>query len=320
MRPGGATSLFLLLASAIASFVAAYAFLPWLIRSLRGTSAVGKDLNKPNRPLIPEMGGLGVILGFYVGVGLLVIVAANEIPGPFYYASLVAVLGAGAVGLMDDMFRMRNRMKAILPFLMAVPLGSVVFASGDTYVLGFDVGVLVLVAVPFGITCAANAANMLEGLNGLGAGMGVIMSLALIGLAFVTGDAQGLYVVFPLVGALLAFLLFNKYPAKVFPGDSMTLFTGAAIAAAAIVAHQKTYGALLFLPMIAEFLLKARGHFQGENYGTPDNAGRLRHSGRVESLAHLVMKRRPMKEWQVVLVLWCLEAALCAVIIGSVVA
>jgi len=307
-----------MVASALASFIATLAFLPWLIRSLRGTSAVGKDLNKPGRPLIPEMGGLAVVLGFYVGVGLLVALALDEIPGPFYYASLVAVLGAAVVGLMDDMFRIRNRMKALLPFLMAIPLGSVVYASGDTSILGLDVGLLILVAVPLGITCAANAANMLEGLNGLGAGMGVIMSIGLVAIAWSTGETQGLYLVFPLLGALVAFLLFNKYPAKVFPGDSMTLFAGAAIAAAAIVAHQKTYGALLFIPMIAEFFLKVRGRFQGENYGSPDQQGRLHYHGRIESLAHLIMTRRPMKEWQVVLVLWSLEGALCVAILASV--
>ena len=43
-------------AAAMVSFVAVYLFLPWLIRSLRGTSLVGRDLNKPHTPLVPEMG------------------------------------------------------------------------------------------------------------------------------------------------------------------------------------------------------------------------------------------------------------------------
>ena len=317
---GEDTNLSLLLASALAAFFAAYLFLPWLIRSLHGTSLVGKDLNKSDRPLVPEMGGLGVILGFYVGVGVLVIGTSNEVPSSFYYASLVATLGAGTVGLMDDMFGLRRRMKALLPFLLAFPLGAAVNASGDTMILGVDFGLLTVILIPLGITSAANAANMLEGFNGLGAGMGVIMCFALIGLAFITGETQGLYLIIPLLGALLAFLWFNKYPARVFPGDSMTLFMGAAIAAAAIISKQKMFGALLFLPMIVEFALKFRGGLQAENYGTPDGDGRLRYEGPVESLTHIIMRRYSLKEWQVVGALWAIEVALaCAILLAAVI-
>ena len=303
--------------SSLAAFVAVCLFLPWLIRSLRGTSAIGKDLNKPGRPLVPEMGGLGVILGFYVGVGILVVFANEDVSEPiFYYGSLVAVLGAGVVGLMDDMFGLRRRMKALLPFLLALPFGAAVYAARDTYILGVDLGPVIVLAVPFAITSAANAANMLEGFNGLGAGMGLIMCLALVALAFVTGETQGLFLTFPLLGALAAFLWFNKYPAKVFPGDSMTLFMGAAIAAAAIISKQKTLGALLFLPMIVEVVLKVRGRFQAENYGTPDGEGRLHYSGEVESLTHVIMKRRPLKEWQIVAAVWGIEGLVAAAVIA----
>lgn len=317
---GALTDIAPLVASALVSFAATYTFLPWLIRSLRGTTAVGKDLNKLSRPIVPEMGGLGVILGFYVGVALLTIWAAAALPTPFYFASLTAALGAGVVGLMDDVFRLRNRAKALLPFLLAVPLGAVSYASGDVYLLGVNIGILTVIVVPLGVTSAANAANMLEGLNGLGAGMGVIMASALIGLELVSDSTSGLYILLPLLGALLAFLLFNKFPAKVFPGDSMTLFMGAALASAAIVSHEKTLGALLFVPMIVEFGLKVRGRFRAENYGEPDSSGRLHYAGRVQSLTHFVMKRRPMKEWQVVASLWLLEGLVSlAVVVVAVV-
>lgn len=261
------------------------------------------------------MGGLGVILGFCVGVGVIVVFAIDEVPGAFYYASVIAVLGAGLVGLMDDIFGLRQRMKALLPFLMALPLGAVVEASGDTVVLGVNLGLFTMIAVPLGVTAGANACNMLEGFNGLGAGMGIVMCVALVALSFLTGDTQGMYLIFPLLGALLAFLWFNKFPARVFPGDSMTLFTGATIAAAAIITHQKTYGALLFLPMIAEFLLKVRGRFQAENYGEPDNLGRLHYGGRTESIAHFVMKKHPMTEPHLVYTLWGLEGIVATAIV-----
>src|SRR5207245_11375587 len=140
--------------------------------------------------------------------------------------------------------------------------------------------------------------NMLGGLNGLGAGMGLMMPVTLLAVAYLQATYSGLYIAFPLLGSLGAFLVFNKYPARVFPGDSMTLFMGAAIASIAIVAHQKAIGAILFAPMIVEFGLKLRSHFHAENYGVPDDVGRLHHTEQIGSLTHLIMQKRPMKECQ----------------------
>ena len=100
------------LAAATVAFGAAYLFLPWLIRSLRGTSLVGKDLNKADQRLVPEMGGVAVILGFYVGVATLTVLAFDDISGAVYFAALSASLGAGVVGLMDDMFRLSRSQAA----------------------------------------------------------------------------------------------------------------------------------------------------------------------------------------------------------------
>ena len=310
-----------LLASAIISFGAAYLFLPWLIRSLKRTSLVGKDLNKANRPLIPEMGGVGVILGFYVGITLLAAIALQDIHATLFFAALSACLGAGIVGLMDDMFRVSKRSKAILPFVLALPLGAAVYSSKNTTFLGWDIGILIAVIVPLGVTSAANAANMLEGFNGLGAGLGIIMSFSLIVLSVKLGSYEGMFLLFPLLGALLAFLWFNRYPARVFPGDSMTLFTGATIACAAIISSPslKTYGALLFAPMILEFVLKSRGRFQAENYGELASDGRMIWQGRIESLAHAVMRWKRLREWEIVIVLWVFEAVVCVAIILAVV-
>jgi len=307
----------ILVASAMVSFVASCLFLPWLIRSLRGTTLVGKDLNKPHAPLIPEMGGIGVILGFYVGVGVLSAFAVPSASAALFFAAMSACLGAGLVGLMDDMFRLRKRSKAILPFVLALPLGAVVYAAKNTVLLGVDIGLLMVLMVPLGVTSASNAANMLEGFNGLGAGLGVIMTSSLIVISIITGAQGGLFLLFPLLGALTAFLWFNRYPARVFPGDSMTLFTGATIACAAIISSPslKAFGAILFAPMIVEFILKARGRFQGENYGVMDEYGKLSWNGRIESLAHAIMRWRHLKEWQIVGIVWGLEAAVCLAVI-----
>lgn len=311
-----------LIGSAALAFVITFVATRWLIQHLRNTTMVGRDIHKPRRPLIPEMGGLAVIAGFYAGVTMLQLLAADGPPPAYVHASLVAAFGAGFAGLLDDLFRLRHRAKAFLPFLFAIPLGIVVYRDpvGGTVLLNADVGVLMIFAIPLGITSAANAANMLEGFNGLGVGLGIILSIAMMVLGLITGDTSGFFLLVPLLGALLAFLYFNRYPSKVFPGDSMTLFVGATVAAAAILVHEKTYGALLFTPFIIEFILKARGRFQAENYGALEADGRLAYDGPIQSLAHALMRGRRLKEWQVVVALWSLEAAICLAVILAVVA
>ena len=290
----------------------------WMIRRLRGTKMVGRDLHKPGRPEVPEMGGLAVIAGFYAGVTVIELFVEDPQSQAYLHASLVAAFGAGFVGLLDDLFNLRQRVKAALPFLFAIPLATAIYRDprGEGTTLFYtDIGALILLVVPFGVTSAANATNMLEGFNGLGAGLGIIMCLSMVGLAFVTANLTGLYLVLPLLGALVAFLVFNRYPAKIFPGDSMTLFVGATIAAAAIMAHQKTLGAVLFIPFILEFALKARGHFKAQNYGTLNDNGKLSYPGPVESLSHVLMQGNSIREPHLVAVLWAFEAVLGAAVI-----
>jgi UDP-N-acetylglucosamine--dolichyl-phosphate N-acetylglucosaminephosphotransferase len=262
------------------------------------------------------MGGLAVVIGFYVGVNVLTIWGENNLASSIFYLSLLAVLGAAVTGIMDDLFSLRQRVKAFLPFIFAIPLGNLMVETGNTVLLAVDFGILMLFIAPFGITSASNATNMLEGFNGLGAGMGIIITSAMIALSVALGRTEGLFLLLPLLGALAAFLWFNKYPAKIFPGDSMTLFVGATVACAAIIANLKSFGAVLFIPMIVEFFLKARGHFKGENYGTIEEDGTLSYDGRIESLAHVIMKRRRVNERQLVYILWGIEILVSVIVVA----
>src|SRR4030042_5935015 len=100
-----------------------YLAVPWITPKLKARGIVGKDLNKPHKPEVVEMGGIAVIMGFFAGVGVLLAldgVTTKEL----LYVSLSAVLGAGFVGMIDDLFELRQRQKAFFPFLLALPLGA----------------------------------------------------------------------------------------------------------------------------------------------------------------------------------------------------
>ena len=276
---------------------------------------VGEDRNKPHKPKIVEMGGIAVVIGFFAGFSAALVLdgVANK---ELLYVSLSAVLGAAFIGVLDDLFELRQRQKAFFPFLLALPLGA---ALSSVIYLPFvgevDFGVLMIIGAPFAITCAASAGNMLEGFNGLGAGLGIIMSGTLIVLGLHHDRLDGVYILAPLMGCLIAFLWFNKYPAKIFPGDTLMLFMGAAIAVGGMLSNLYIQTSVIFLPMIIEFFLKSRGNFKAENYCSDAANGHLEYKGRIESLTHVFMKRFRLSERGLVAIVCSLEIVLCATVV-----
>lgn len=306
--------------SLIGAFAAAsvmtFLIIPWLVPKLKTKGIVGKDLNKPGHPDIAEMGGIAVVIGFFAGVSVLLALdgVTNE---KILNISLSVILGAAFIGMIDDLFELRQRQKAFFPFLLALPLGAALDPTVNLPYLGdLHFGVLMIIIAPLAITCAANAGNMLEGFNGLGTGLGVIMSSTLIILAFHHDRLDGVYLLIPLLGGMTAFLWFNMYPARVFPGDTLMLFMGATIAAAGMLSNLQLQTAIIFIPMIVEFFLKSRGHFRAENYSTDFNNGHLEYHGRIESITHIIMKRTKADEKKLVAVIWIIEVLLCACVIA----
>ena len=298
------------------AFGMTFVVIPWLIPRLKARGVVGKDLNKPSKPDIAEMGGIAVVMGFFAGVSVLV--ALNGIANlDLLNVSLSAVLGAAFVGMMDDLFNLRQRHKAFLPFVIALPFAAAVDQHVVIpYVIEISFGPWMLLVAAFAVTCAANAANMLEGFNGLGTGLGIIMSITLVILSIMHDRMDGVYLLVPLMGSLIAFLWFNKYPAQIFPGDTMMLFTGATLAVAGILSNLQLQTAFIFMPMIVEFFLKLRGRFRAENYCSDSGNGFLKYHGRIESLTHVFMKHMRLTEKELVALIWGLEVAMCIIVIS----
>lgn len=292
-----------------------FLLVPWLIPKLKERGIVGKDLNKPGHPEVAEMGGIAVVIGFFAGVSVLLALDGIE-DVELFYVSLSVVLGAAFIGMVDDIFDLRQRQKAFFPFLLALPLGAAIDPTIELpYIGAVDLGAWMILAAPFAITCAANAGNMLEGFNGLGTGLGITMSATLIVLGVHHDRLDGLYLLVPILGGLVAFLWFNRYPAKVFPGDTLMLFMGAGIAAAGMLSELYIQTVAIFVPMILEFFLKFRGHFRAENYCSNAGNGHLEYHGRNESLTHVVMKHMKVNEERLVTVILAFEVILCLAVI-----
>lgn len=312
--------MFEIILACLIACVITFTLVPWLGRKLREAGIFGYDVHKKSRPKLPEMGGIAVVIGFFSGFILILFIH----PGIFTVelsAALIAILGAAFVGMLDDLINLKQRIKALLPFLFGLPLALVITDTTITIPLvgSFELGLVMIILIPFAITSAANVTNMLEGVNGLSAGLGIIICIALGMIAILKGAFITLILIMPLLGALVAFLYYNAYPAKIFPGDSLTLFTGATIATAAILGDLEFFGALLFIPMILEFLLKFHGRFTNDDwpdsFGTPDERGILHYQGRVQSLTHWYMKNGRYREWELVLAIWLFQFMIGALVL-----
>jgi len=276
---------------AVVSFLVTAATTPVLIRKFKDAGITGEDRNKRGHPPIPEMGGLAIVAGLVAGILLAValstLAARAGIGEPIVefknldvlFAALGTILIIAIVGIFDDLVRLRQSVKALLPLIASLPLVAV--AAGHPTIFIPFIGkvylpyIYPLLLIPLGVTVASNLTNMLAGFNGLEAGMGLAACSGLAVVAWQLGKPEALVIMLGMMGSLLAFLIFNWYPAKVFPGDVGTLTIGVSIAAAVIIGNFEMAGVVVLLPYLADFVIKAKNRFPKEVLSTKLRGSRL---------------------------------------------
>jgi UDP-N-acetylglucosamine--dolichyl-phosphate N-acetylglucosaminephosphotransferase len=155
---------------------------------------------------------------------------------------------------------------------------------------------------------------MLAGLNGLEAGLGAIISATMLAIALTQGQIEAAIVSIAMLGALIAFLCFNWYPAKVFGGDSLTLMIGASIATAAILGNMEKIGIMLLAIYFVELVLKARFRMQREGFGIPSKSGVLHAPKQIASVTHVVMRMGEFGEKRVVEIILAIQVAISFIV------
>ena len=281
------------------SFLATFVFARVLIPRLKRNHIVGRDVNKPERPEVAEMGGFAIVVGLTAGVLLAVFLhtfnslSFNVV---FVLAALLTVHSISFIGILDDLLNMPQWLKAILPLFAAVPLIAVKAAGSTIMNLPFlgavDLGLLyILILIPIGIAVSSNLTNMLAGFNGMEAGMGSVIFLFMSFFAILSGKFEMLVLYLPILGALLAFLFYNFYPARAFPGDIGNLTIGATLAAGVIIGNMESIGAILLIPYVVDFFIKLYNRFPSSNWWGEYRNGKLYPiQGKVRGFAQLVMK------------------------------
>ncbi|MGC8812712.1 MAG: MraY family glycosyltransferase [Candidatus Aenigmatarchaeota archaeon] len=293
-------NLFLLIVST--SFVTTFFLTKFWMKLAKKSKLVGKDLNKYSKPKVPEAGGIAFVIGTTFALLLYIFIKTFYLFSTTNLVEILAILLtlllAGFVGFIDDILGWKKGLsqwqKPLLTIPIAIPL-MVINAGYSTMSIPFfgevDFGILYpLLIVPIGIVGAANGFNMLAGYNGLEASMGVLI-LSMLGIfAWLSNSLWVATISFSAVFSLIAFLIFNKYPAKVFPGNTLTYSLGALIACIAITGNMEKVAVFLFIPYFLEFLIKAKNRFKTECFGIPQKDGRLKAPEKIGSLTHVLLK------------------------------
>lgn len=205
------------------------------------------DERKVHVAPIPRLGGIAIVVAFFVPVtGLLVVDAGmtqqltrlgNQLVG-LYVGGLLIV----AIGLYDDLKGANARQKFLVQVLVAILM----------YAFGFRIDII---SSPFGGTLelgalagpitvlwfvgVMNAVNLIDGLDGLAGGIGFISVSTLLILSVLNQNPLAVLLCAGLAGALGGFLIYNFNPARIFMGDTGSLFLGFILAALSISTSTK---------------------------------------------------------------------------------
>ena len=234
-------------------FISTYLTLPYIIKFMKKKGYVGYDIHKNARPAVAESGGLSIVIGLTIALIFLMIFfpnISNEI-----LIFLLTVISAGIIGFIDDRMRLRSRYKIVLTLLA----GSIIFIANFFHYVQIDtptipflgkirISLIYPFLIPLIVAIFANTVNMLEGYNGEGSGTCLIASCFLLICGFIFNSAEGVIFAIPVIAVLIPFFIFNKFPAKVFPGDIGTLSMGAMIAGITL------FGSLEVSAIIALFM------------------------------------------------------------------
>jgi len=225
---------------------------PVAIRALRrwkSGQVIQTELPESHQKKAGTPTGGGIL---FSALGVLAGVLATIAGHPGALPATAGLLVGGLLGLADDRSKLQvgtrgipARLKFPIQVALALPLAALALAQGGShqYLLPNSPWVLFPLAV-VAIVGTANAVNLTDGMDGLAGGLSAIAFAAIV-LLLPAATAGEKAVAMTLCGALVGFLVFNRYPARVFMGDTGALAIGYALAAMAV-----QQGLLLLLPLL----------------------------------------------------------------------
>ena len=201
----------------------------------------------------PTMGGIAIVIGITVAVIISMFMPGSRTVPKI--AILLSMFAFGAVGFIDDYSKIAKKQnegltpkqKVVLQLLFGLALAVFMMLSEGTSVVipfagrSINMGWLYIPFVVFIEVAMANAVNLTDGLDGLAAGTSAITAccFALVGMLIGSGSEPMAVAGQAAFGASVGFLLYNRYPAQIFMGDTGSMALGGVLSATAITGHME---------------------------------------------------------------------------------
>ena len=201
----------------------------------------------------PTMGGIAFIVGITVAMVVSMFMKGSMTTEKI--AILLSMFAFGAIGFIDDYNKVAKKQnegltpkqKLILQLVFGAALAVFMMAkAGTTMLIPFfgktvDFGIMYIPFVIFIEVAMANAVNLTDGLDGLAASTSSIVActFAIVGMTVHGGNEPMAVAGQAVFGALLGFLIYNHYPARIFMGDTGSMALGGVLSAMAIVGHME---------------------------------------------------------------------------------
>jgi UDP-GlcNAc:undecaprenyl-phosphate GlcNAc-1-phosphate transferase len=188
------------------------------------------DERKVHKEPIPSLGGLGIFAGFIISLLLSISFTSLSAPAAMFQYYIAAAVILFFVGLKDDIMDISPLKKFVGQMIVATIL---IFKANlvITDMHGF-LGINALEAPSsylltyFTIIVIVNAFNLIDGIDGLAGSLGLVTSTIFSTLFLINGELPHAVLGFAMSGALLAFLIYNYHPAKIFMGDTGSMLIG----------------------------------------------------------------------------------------------
>lgn len=197
------------------------------------------DERKMHGTPMPRLGGIAIFLSFLISIIVHVPVT------PTIRGFLVGGLIIFITGLIDDLTELSSKRKfagEVAACLATIVLGEL-WLSDLGNLFGFGEIILpVWIGIPFTVFAVVgviNAINLIDGLDGLAGGVSVMALTAFFVLGWLNGDQQTTLLAAAMTGALLGFLKYNFYPARIFMGDAGSLTVGFVLGFLAVYTTQQ---------------------------------------------------------------------------------
>ena len=228
---------------ALLALIISLLLVPFVAKLAIKIGAVDKpNERKVHTKIMPRMGGLAIYLSFFA-----VLFLSHEMTMQ-HIGLLTGCTVLVLVGIIDDKTDMPAKIKLLGQILAAC----IVVASGvrvefmTNFILG-GVFPLYVFSVPFTvlwIVAITNAVNLIDGLDGLAAGTSIIAATTMAISGYATGQTEMASMALILIGASLGFLKYNFHPAKIFMGDTGSMFLGYNLSVLAIMGFTKSFTVL----------------------------------------------------------------------------